>query len=96
MGDGWVSGVVLVLVVLVLGLAVLGIRAELSDGSYTCQVTEQSLKSHPDWYTGGDHPANPQVNDWYWCSSGPIPGERVCRTQSRWFLWTERVDCENS
>ena len=89
---GVVTGVVLTLVVLVFGVAPLAIRAELSTG-LVCQVTQRSIRSNPDGYTGGDHTADPKVGEWYSCDSGGLSGERVCHLRTRRLLWTERVDC---
>lgn len=84
----------------VIALVVLGqwaVRWALNEG-IVCEVTEASvaadraLPKERRSYTGGDHPADPQVGDLYTCSSGGIKGEKVCRPSVRIF-GTRLVNC---
>ncbi len=71
------------------------VRSVLNDG-IVCEVTAASVAAERaadvQSYTGGDHPSDPEVGDIYACSSGGIPGERVCR-RSVGIFSTRLVDC---
>lgn len=89
-----------VVAVVVIALLVVGqwtVRRALDEG-IVCEVTEASVaadSARPEGmrsYTGGDHPAGPEVGDLYTCSSGGIAGEKVCH-RSVGIVGTRLVDC---